>query len=102
MSAGVAQSIECQGVLPSDKPLEFQGRGEPGAVHSVPAGPSITARFGTYLVLTSEPIGRLFTIKDLSARWAVCTATIYSLAKSGRLESLRIGELDSISGEQST
>ena len=91
MSAEPAQSIECRGVLPSDKPLEFQGRGEPGGVHSVPASPSITARFGAYLVPTSEPVGRLFTVKDLAARWAVCTATIYSLAKSGRLESLRIG-----------
>gem|GEM_PF-3363546 len=34
---------------------------------------------------------QLFTVKDLAARWAVCTATIYLLAKSGRLESLRIG-----------
>ncbi len=91
MSAGLAQSIECRDVLPSDKPLEFQGRGEPGVVHSVPASPSITARFGTHLVPTSEPDGRLFTVKDLAVRWAVCTATIYSLAKSGRLESLRIG-----------
>src|ERR1700687_713878 len=91
MSAELAQSIESRGVLPSDKPLEFQGRGEPGPVHSVPSSPSITARFGAYLVPTSEPVGRLFTVKELAARWAVCTATIYSLAKSGRLESLRIG-----------
>ena len=91
MSAELAQSIECQGVLPSDNPLEFHGRGEPGGVHSVPPGPSITARFGAYLVPTSEPVGRLFTVKDLAAHWAVCTATIYSLAKNGRLESLRIG-----------
>ena len=91
MSAESARSVECQGVLPGDKPLEFQGRGGRSAVHSVPASPSITARFGTYLVPTSEPVGRLFTVKDLAVRWAVCTATIYSLAKSGRLESLRIG-----------
>jgi excisionase family DNA binding protein len=78
-------------VLPSDKPLEFQGRGGQAGVHSVPASPSITDRFGAYLVPTSEPDGRLFTVKDLAVRWGVCTATIYSLAKSGRLESLRIG-----------
>ena len=91
MSAGTAQSDECYRVPQSDKPLEFQERGEPSAVHSVPASPSITARFGAYLVPTSEPAGRLFTVKDLAVRWTVCTATIYSLAKSGRLESLRIG-----------
>jgi excisionase family DNA binding protein len=91
MSAESAQSIECRGVPPSDKPLEFRGSGESGAVHSVPAGPSITARFGAYLVPTSEAVGRLFTVRELAARWAVCAATIYSLAKSGRLESLRIG-----------
>ncbi len=90
MSAGFAQSIECQGVLPSSKPLEFQGRVEPVDVHTVPGNPSITDRFGTYLV-PNLPIGQLFTVKDLAARWAVCTATVYSLAKSGRLESLRIG-----------
>jgi len=44
------------------------------------------------LVPTSESVGRLFTVKDLVVRWAVCTATIYSLAKSGKLESLRIGK----------
>jgi len=91
MSAELAQSIERRGVLPSGKPLEFQERGEAGAVHSVPASPSITTRFGAYLVPTSEPDGRLFTVKDLAARWTVCTATVYSLAKSGRVESLRIG-----------
>ena len=91
MSAESAQSIECRGVLPTDKPLEFQRRGGPGAVHPVPVDPSITARFGAYLVPTSEPVGRLSTVKDVAARWAVCTATVYSLAKSGRLESLRIG-----------
>ncbi len=52
--------------------------------------PSVTDRFGTYLV-PRLPIGQLFTVNDLAARWSVCTATIYSLAKSGRLESLRIG-----------
>jgi len=91
MSAGTVESSGYRGVLPSDKPLEFQGRGEPGAVHSVPASPLITARFGAHLVPTSEAVDRLFTVKDLAVRWAVCTATIYWLAKSGRLESLRIG-----------
>ena len=90
MSAEFAQSVECQRVLPSDKPLEFQGRGEPLSVHSMPANPSVIDRFGAYLV-PSLPTERLFTVKDLAARWAVCTATIYSLAKSGKLASLRIG-----------
>ncbi len=93
MSAEFAQSIDRRCVLPSAKPLEFQGRGEAGAVHSVPASPSIIARFGAYLVPTSEPVGRLLTVKDVAARWAVCTATVYSLAKSGSLQSLRIGNL---------
>jgi len=87
MSAGFAQSIGCEGVLPSDKPLGFQETSEPLSVHSVPVNPSVIDRFGAYLV----PTGPLFTIKDLAARWAVCTATIYLLAKSGKLESLRIG-----------
>jgi excisionase family DNA binding protein len=91
MSAELVQSIHCQDVLQSDKPLEFQSTTEPLSVHPLPANPSVIDRFGTYLVPTSEPIGRLFTVKDLAARWAVCTATIYSLAKSGSLESLRIG-----------
>ena len=90
MSEGFSQSIECQGVLPSSKPLEFQERGETGPVHSVPTNPSVIDRFGTYLV-PSLLMGRLFTVKDLAERWAVCTATIYWLAKSGRLQSLRIG-----------
>lgn len=90
MSAEFAQSIECQGVVPSNKPLEFHGTGQPLSVHSVPINPSVSDRFGTYLV-PNLPVGRLFTVKDLAARWAVCTATIYSLAKSGRVESLRIG-----------
>ena len=90
MSAEVARSIECQRVLPSGKPMEFQERAEPVDVHAVPGSPSITDRFGSYLV-PSLPIGQLFTVKDLAARWAVCTATIYALVKSGRLESLRIG-----------
>jgi hypothetical protein len=68
MSAELAQSIQCRDVLPSDKPLEFQERGEQGAVHPVPASPSITPRFGAYLVPTSEPVGRLFTVKDLAVR----------------------------------
>ncbi len=38
-------------------------------------------------------MGRLLTVKDVAARWAVCTATVYSLAKSGSLQSLRIGNL---------
>jgi len=90
MSAEFAQSIECQPVLPSGNPLEFQERAEAAEVHTVPGSPSITDRFGTYLV-PSLPIEQLFTVKDLAERWAVCTATIYSLAKSRRLESLRIG-----------
>jgi excisionase family DNA binding protein len=61
-----------------------------GDVHSVPENPSVIDRFGTYLV-PRLPMGQLFTVKDLAARWAVCTATIYWLAKSGRIESLRIG-----------
>ena len=63
---------------------------QPVDVHRVPGNPSITDRFGAYLVPTL-PIGPLFTVKDLAERWAVSTATIYWLAKSGRLESLRIG-----------
>jgi len=90
MSAEFAQSIACQPVLPSGKLVEFQGRGEHPTVHSVAVNPSVIDRFGTYLV-PSLPTGPLFTVKHLAARWAVCTATIYSLAKSGRLESLRIG-----------
>jgi excisionase family DNA binding protein len=90
MSAEFAQSIECRGVLPSDKPLEFQEANKLWPVHSVPANSSVIDRFGTYLV-PSLPTGRLFTVNDLAARWAVCTATVYSLAKSGKLESLRIG-----------
>ncbi len=90
MSAEFTQSIECQRVLPSGKPLEFQERAEPVDVHTAPGSPSVTDRFGTYLV-PRLPIGQLFTVNDLAARWSVCTATIYSLAKSGRLESLRIG-----------
>jgi excisionase family DNA binding protein len=70
--------------------LEFQGREESLDVHGVPGSPSITDGFGTYLV-PRLPIGQLFTVKELAARWAVCTATIYCLARSGRLESLRIG-----------
>jgi hypothetical protein len=90
MSAEFAQSIECKRVLPSGSPLEFQERADPVDVHRVPGNPSFTDRFGTYLV-PRLPIGQLFTVKDLAARWAVCTATIYSLAKSGKLENLRIG-----------
>ncbi len=90
MSAGIAQSIECQRVLPSGKSLEFQGRAGPVDVHGLPGNPSIIDRFGTYLV-PSLPTGPFFTVKDLAARWAVSTATIYSLAKSGGVESLRIG-----------
>jgi len=90
MSAELAQSIECQRVLPSRKPLEFQEGAEAGDVHWVPGNPSVIDRFGTYLVPRLR-MGQLFTVKDLAARWAVCTATIYLLAKSGRLESLRIG-----------
>jgi len=90
MSEEFAQSIECQRVLPSGNPLEFQERADPVDVHRVPGNPSVTDRFGTYLV-PRLPIGQLFTVKDLAARWAVCTATIYSLAKNGSLESLRIG-----------
>ena len=90
MSAGLAQSIECQPVLPSDRRLEFQETREPLVVHAVPGNPSVIDRFGTYLV-PNLPGARLFTVKELAARWAVCTATIYSLAKSGKLESLRIG-----------
>jgi excisionase family DNA binding protein len=77
-------------VPPSSKPLEFQATTEALPIHSVPVNPSVIDRFGTYLV-PSLPTGRLFTIKDLAERWAVCTATIYSLAKNGRLPSLRIG-----------
>jgi len=90
MSAEFAQSIECQHMLPSGKPLDFQERAEAVGVHGVPGNPSITDRFGTYLV-PSLPIGQLFTVKDLAARWAVSAKTIYSLAKNGRVESLRIG-----------
>jgi len=92
MSAVTVESAAHQPVLQSDKPLEFQGKGELGVVHSVPPSPSVTARFGTYLVPSPELAVRLLTVKDLAARWAVCTATIYSLAKSGKLESLRIGK----------
>jgi len=81
MSEEFAQSIECQRVVPSSKRLEFQGRAEPVDVQSVPTGPSIAARFCTHLVSTL-PTGQLFTVKDLAERWAVSTATIYSLAKS--------------------
>ncbi|SRR6266849_3805167 len=91
MSADTVESDTCHRAPQSDKPLEFQGMAQPPSVHSVRAIPLVTAHFGTYLVPTSEPLGRLFTVKDLAARWAVCTATVYSLAKSGRLESLRIG-----------
>jgi excisionase family DNA binding protein len=91
MSAERVESAAYQQVVQSDKPLEFQGRGEPVAVHSVSSNPSVIDRFGAYLVPSPEPAVRLLSVKDLAARWAVCTATIYSLAKSGRLESLRIG-----------
>jgi len=90
MSAEFAQSIKCQQVPPSSKPLEFQATTEALPIHSVPVNPSVIDRFGTYLV-PNLPGARLFTVKELAARWAVCTATIYSLAKSGKLESLRIG-----------
>src|SRR5258707_7593796 len=70
--------------------LEMQARTESVDVHKVPGSPSITDRFGTYLV-PRLPMGQLFTVKDLAVRWAVCTATIYSLAKSGTVETLRIG-----------
>jgi len=90
MSSEIAQSIECQQVLPSSKPLEFHGRGEPLSVHSASANPSVIGRFGAYLV-PSLPTGPLFTVKELASRWRVCTATIYTLAKTGKLESLRIG-----------
>jgi excisionase family DNA binding protein len=90
MSAEFAQSIKCQRVLPSGKPLEFQQRTDPPSVHSVPTNPSVSDRFGAYLV-PSLPTGPLFTVKELASRWRVCTATIYTLAKTGKLESLRIG-----------
>ncbi len=93
MSAGTVESRECRDALPSDKPLEFQGMAQPPSVHSVPTNPSITDGFGTYLVPSPEPAIRLLTVKDLATRWAVCTASVYSLAKSGKLESLRIGQL---------
>ncbi len=90
MSAEFAQSVECQRALPSGNPSEFQERGDQVDVHTVPGNPSVTDRFGTYFVPTL-PIEQLFTVKDLAACWAVCTATIYSLAKRRKLESLRIG-----------
>jgi YVTN family beta-propeller protein len=86
ISEEFAQSIECQHVLSSGKPLEFQERADPVDVHRAPGNPSVTDRFGTYLV-PRLPIGQLVTVKDLAARWGVCIATIYSLAKNGSLES---------------
>src|SRR5260370_8795671 len=77
MSAESAQSIECRGVLPTDKPLELHGRGETAGVRSVPASPAITERFGAYLVPTSAPVGWLFTVTDGAARSALSTSTDY-------------------------
>jgi len=70
--------------------LEYQESAESVGVHAVPGNPSVIDRFGAYLV-PSLPTGPLFTVKELASRWRVCTATIYTLAKTGKLESLRIG-----------
>jgi excisionase family DNA binding protein len=49
--------------------------------------------FVTHLLPRKLPIGagRLFTVAELAARWSVCTATVYGLAKAGRLTGLRVG-----------
>jgi excisionase family DNA binding protein len=36
-------------------------------------------------------LDRLLSVKDVARRWCVCTATVYGLAKSGRLPCLRVG-----------
>ncbi len=63
------------------------------ACGAVAHGPTLDFKsFGTYLVPSGfSSTERLFRIRDLAKRWRVCTATIYGLAKSGRIRSLRIG-----------
>jgi len=73
-----------------NKPLEFQERAEAVGVQAMPANPSVTDRFRTYLVRRLA-IRQLFTVKDLAALWAACTATIYCGTKrKGSMKNIHV------------
>ena len=90
MSAGAGPSAAYQGGPQSAKLSETHGTSATRSVHGVPPGPTKAGRFVSHLV-PSEPMGSLLTVRKLAERWKVCTATVYALAKAGKISALRIG-----------
>jgi len=90
MSAGSGASVAYQDGPQSAKPLESNAMTETRSVRRVPGTPPGTARFVTHLV-PNEPMGTFVTVRVLAERWEVCTATVYALAKAGKLPSIRVG-----------
>jgi excisionase family DNA binding protein len=89
MSPSTALSGPSGTVPESAKGSDLLGPGGASDVHCVPPHPSSVSPFGAYLVPASGP-GHLISVQVLARAWGVCTATVYGLAKSGALPSLRV------------
>ena len=77
----------------ASQPVGNPGGGPDAAVHPLAPDGTLATPHGAPVVREFEGVVgafRLLTVRDLAARLAVCTATVYALCERGEIRHLRV------------